>query len=110
MSHETQADEEDEEPYSEEEGSCTEESDLTTLFEREIDALASTVEATEESLDVQDVKDLRELSESMQEGPASIGESHAKLRETTRNRGYQPSSSATFSHIFWFSRVVERFG
>ena len=46
-------------------------------------------------LDVQDVEDLREISESMYEGLATIRETHAKLREKTRNRGYQPSSSAS---------------
>ena len=58
-----------------------------------MDELASVVEELEDTLGVQDVEDLRELSESMYEGLATIKETHAKLREKTRNRGYQPSSS-----------------
>ena len=46
------------------------------------------MEELEDTLDVQDVEDLRELS---------------KLREKTRNRGYQPSSSAS-SHAAFGSR------
>ena len=42
--HETEDHEEDGETNSEEENLCAEESDLTTAFEREINALASTVE------------------------------------------------------------------
>ena len=54
---------------SEEEESCEEESDLPAAFEREMDELASVVEDT---LDVENVEDLRELSESMYEGLATI--------------------------------------
>ena len=83
--------------------SCEEESGLTAAFEREMDELASVVEELEDTLDVQDVEDLRELSESMYEGLATIKETHAKLREKTSNRGYQPSSSAS-SHPAFGSR------
>ena len=69
----------------EEEESCEEESDLTAAFEREMEA--SVVEEQEDTLDVQDVEDLREFSESMCEGLATFRETHAKLREKTRNRG-----------------------
>ena len=93
--HETDAHDAEEDPNSEEEESCEEESDLTAAFEREMDELASVVEGLEDTSDVQDVEDLRELSESMYEGLATIKETHAKLREKTRNRGYQPSSSAS---------------
>ena len=62
----------EEDPNSEEEDSCEEESDLTAAFEREMDELASVVEELEDTLDVQGVKDLRELSESMYEGLATI--------------------------------------
>ena len=68
-----------------------------------MDELASVVEELEDTLDVQDVEDLRELSESMCEGLATIRETHAVLRERTRNRGYQPSSSAS-SHAAFCSR------
>ena len=93
--HETDAHGAEEDPNSEEEVSCEEESDLTAPFEREMDELVSVVEELEDTLDVQDVEDLRELSESMYEGLATIRETHAKLREKTRNRGYQSSSSAS---------------
>ena len=36
----------------------------------------------------------------MYEGLATIRETHAKLRERTRNRGYQPSSSASSHETF----------
>ena len=49
-----------------------------------MDELASVVEELEDNLDVQDVEDLRELSESMYEGLATIRETHAKLREKRR--------------------------
>ena len=88
----TDAHDAEEDPNSDEEESCEEESDLTAAFEREMDELASVVEELRDTLDVQDVEDLRELSESMYEGRATIKETHAKLREKTRNRGYQPSS------------------
>ena len=88
---------------SEEEESGEEETDLTAAFEREMDELASAVEELEDTLDVQDVEDLRELSESMYEGLATIRETHAKLRETTTNRGYQRSSSGS-SHADFGSR------
>ena len=58
------------------------------------------VEELEDTLDVQDVEDLRA---SMYEGLATIKETHAKLREQTRNRGYQPFSSAS-SHTAFGSR------
>ena len=58
------------------------------------------VEELEDTLGVQDVEDLRELSESMSEGLATITETHAQLREKTRNRGYQPSSSASSHAAF----------
>ena len=61
------------------------------------------VEELKDTLDVQDVEDLRELSESKYEGLATIKETHAKLREKKRNRGYQPSSSAS-SHAAFGSR------
>ena len=98
--HETDAHDAEEDQNSEEEESCQEESDLTTAFEREIDELASVVEELEDTLGVQDVEDLRELSESMYEGLATIKETHARLREKTRNRGYQPSSSASSHAVF----------
>ena len=63
--HETDAHDVEEDPNSEEEASCEEESDLTAAFEREMDELASVVEELEDTLDVQDVEDLREFSESM---------------------------------------------
>ena len=75
----------EEDPNSEEEESCEEESDLTTAFEREMDELASVVEELEDILGVQDVEVLRKFSESVYEGPATIRETHAKLREKTRN-------------------------
>ena len=68
-----------------------------------MDELASVVEEREDTLDVQDVEDLREITESMYEGLATICETHAKLREKTRNRGYQPFSSAS-SHTAFGSR------
>ena len=70
--HETDAHDAEEDPNSEEEDSCEEESDLTAAFEREMDELASVVEELEDTLDVQGVKDLREFSESMYEGLATI--------------------------------------
>ena len=64
-----------------------------------MDELASMIEDLEDTVDVQDVEDLREVSESMYEGLATIRETHAKPRET-RNRGYQPSSSASARAAF----------
>ena len=101
--HETDARDTEEDPNSEEEESGEEETDLTAAFEREMDELASVMEEVEDALNVQDVEDLRELSESMYEGLVTIRETHAKLREKTRNRGYQPSSSAS-SHVAFGSR------
>ena len=91
-------------PKSEEEDSCAEQSDITTAFEREMDELASVVDELEGTLDVKDVEDLRELSESMYEGLATIRETHPRLRERPRNRGHQPSSSAS-SHATFGSRA-----
>ena len=85
---------------------CEEESDLTTAFEREMDELVSVVEELEDTLGVQDVEDLREFSESMYEGLATIKETHAKLREKTRNRGYQPFVGSLFSFSFRFMTCV----
>ena len=101
--HKTDARDTEEDPNSEEEESGEEETDLTAAFEREMDELASEVEELEDALDVQDVEDLRELSKSMYGELATIRETHAKLREKTRNRGYQPSSSAS-SHTAFGSR------
>ena len=98
--HETDAHDAEEDPNSEEEESCEEKSDLPRAFEREMDELVSVVEELEDTSDVQDVEDLRELSESMYEGLATIRETHAKLREKTRNRGYQLSSSASSHAAF----------
>ena len=79
--HETDAHDAEEDPNSDEEESCEEESDLTTAFEREMDELASVVEELEDTLDVED---LRERSESMNEG--LLKETHAKLRENEESR------------------------
>ena len=56
--NETDARDEDEDPNSEEEKSCAEESHPTSAFEREVDELASVVEELEDTLDVQDMKDM----------------------------------------------------
>ena len=98
--HKTDARDEEEEPNSEEEESGEEETDLTAAFEREMDELPSVVEELEDTSDAQDVEDLRELSESMNEGFATIRETHAKLWEKMRNRGCQPSSSASSRAAF----------
>ena len=97
---ETDARDTEEELNSEEEESGEEE---TAAFEREMDELASVVEELEDTLDVQNVEDLRHHSESMYERLATIDETRAKLREKTRNRGYQPSSTAS-SHAAFGSR------
>ena len=91
--HETDARDTEEDPNSEKEESGEEETDSTGAFEREM------VEELEGTSDGQDVEDLRELAESMYEGLATIRETHAMLREKTRNRGYQPSSSASQSSL-----------
>ena len=93
------------------------ESDLTAAFEREMDELASVVEELEDTLDVQVVEDLRELSESMYEGLVTTRETHAKLREKTRKRGLPLLTQLSArdrsmrhllqSHRFW-SGVDER--
>ena len=57
-----------------------EETDLTAAFEREMDELASMVGELGDTLDEQDVEDLRELSESMYEGLGTIRETHAKRK------------------------------
>ena len=101
--NETDACDTEEDPNSEEEESGEEETDLTPAFHHEMDDLASVVEDLEDTLDVQDMEDLRELSESMHEGATTICETHATLREKPRNRGYQPSSSAS-SHAAFGSR------
>ena len=58
---------------------------MTTAFKREMDVLASVVEELEDTLGVHDVEDVQEFSESVYEGPATIKETHAKLREKTRS-------------------------
>ena len=98
--HETDAHDAEEIPNSEEEESCEEESDLTAAFHRKMDELVSAVAELGDTLDVQDVEDLRELSDLMYEGLATIKETHATLTEKTRNRGYQPSSSASCHAAF----------
>ena len=89
-------------PKSEEEESGEEETDLTAAFEREMDELATVVEEPEDTLKVQDLEDLRELSESMHEGLATICETHKNEVENEASR-YQPSSSAS-SHAAFNSR------
>ena len=59
--HETDARDTGEDPNSEEDESGEEETDLTAAFEREMDELASVVEELEDTLDVEEVEDLREL-------------------------------------------------
>ena len=103
--HETDAHDAEEEPNSEEEESCEEESDLTTAFEREMDKLASVVEELEDTLDVQDVDDLRELSESMYEGLATIKETHAKLRDNEESR-LPAFLVSLFSRSFRFTTCI----
>ena len=63
--HETDARDPEEDPNSKEEESGEAETDLTVAFEREMDELASVVEELEDTLDAQDVEDLRALSQSM---------------------------------------------
>ena len=104
MAHETDARDTEQDPNSEEEESCEEESGLTAAFEPEIDELASVVQELEDTSDVQDVEDLRELSESMYKGLATIRESHTQSWGRKRgDRGCQPSSSAS-SHAAFGSR------
>ena len=81
--HETDARDAEEDPNSEEEASGEEERDLTEAFEREMDELAPVVEELDDTFDVQDAEDLREVSESMYEGLATIRETHV-LRELTQ--------------------------
>ena len=81
--HETDARDAEEDPNSEEEESGEEERDLTAAFEREMDELAPVVEELDDTFDVQDAEDLREVSESMSEGLATIRETHV-LRELTQ--------------------------
>ena len=100
--HETDAHDAEEDPNSEEEESCEEESDLTTAFKREMDELASVEEELEDTLGVRDVEDLREFSESMYEELATVKETHAKLREKTRNsHAAFGSRHASLSHWPW---------
>ena len=100
--HETDAHDAEEDPNSEEEESCEDESDLTTAFKREMDALASVVEELEDTLGVQEVEDLREFSESMYEELATIKETQAKLREKTRSsHAAFGSRHASLSHWPW---------
>ena len=58
--------------------------DLTTAVEQETGSLAAMVDDLEESLDVQDVENLRELFESMYEGLVTFKETHAKVRDKTK--------------------------
>ena len=71
---------------------------MATTFKREVDALPSVRSGCG--------TDWRELSESMYEGLATIRETHAELRDKTRNRGYQHSSSSSSHSIFGFSFVI----
>ena len=82
---------------------------LTTAFEREMDELASVLEELQDILDVQDVEDLREHSESVYQGLATIKETHKTLREKTKNRGYQPCSSASSRAAFGSTVILEWF-
>ena len=72
--HETDQHDAEEDPNSEEEDSCEDESDLMAAFDGAMDELASVVGELEDTFDVQDVEDLRELSESMYEGLATLKE------------------------------------
>ena len=69
-----------------------------TFHVTEAHALATTVEELEEYLEVQDVADLEELSESMCEGLATIRHTDTQLREKTRSHGY----------VFMKNKTVER--
>ena len=91
---------------SEEEESGEEETDLTVAFESEMDALASVVEELEDTLVVQDVQDLRELSESMHEGLATIRETHAKLREKNEEWRLSAFLVCLLSRSFRFTKVI----
>ena len=102
IAHETDAHDPEEDPNSEEEESCEEESDLAAAFERVMDELAS-VEEVEDTVGVQDVEDLRELSESMYEGLATIKRGIAATSFPCQPRRFQISDvwvqSESPSHI-----------
>ena len=97
--HETDANDAKEDPNSEEEESCEEESDLTTAFEREMDELASVVEELEDTLDVQDVEDLRSASSH-----AAFGSRHASLSGTGRGKG-KTRPKGGCSSLLWHSNL-----
>ena len=75
----------EENPNSEEE-----EPDLTAASGREMDELALVVEELEDKVGVQDVEDVREFSESMHEGLATIRERHTQ--SCGRKRGIEVTS------------------
>ena len=104
--HETDARDTEEDPNTEEVESGEEESDLQAAFEREMDELASVVEELEDTVDVQDVEDLRELAGSMYEGLATIRETHAKLREKTRESRLPAFLVCLLSRSFRFTTAI----
>ena len=87
--HEIDVHDADEDPNFDQEESCEEESDLTAAFESEMDELASVVEELEDTLDC-----------TGRGRSARTFRVHAKLREKTRKRGHQPSSSASCHSAF----------
>ena len=104
--HETDAHDAEEDLNSEEEDSCEEESDLTPAFEREMDELASVPEELDDTSDVQDVDDIRELAESMSQGLATIREAHGKLREENEESPVPAFLVSLFSRSFRFATVI----
>ena len=104
--HDTDAHDAEEDPNSEEEESCEEESDLTAAFEREMDDLASVVEELDDTLGVPAVEDLRERSESMCEGLATLKETHAKVEGENEESRLPAFFVSLFSHSFPFATVI----
>ena len=78
------------------------ESDLTTAFEREMDELASVVAEWEDTLDVRDMEDLREFSESTCEGLAT----RVKVEGGNEEPQIPAFLVSLFSQDLWFASVI----
>eukprot|EP00975_Prorocentrum_lima_P022161 4662731-Prorocentrum_lima.AAC.1 len=66
-----------------------EDGDFSVIFDQELNALAAMVDDCASQLAEDDIEDLRELADHTYEGLVTIKETHAKIREKAKTRGYQ---------------------
>ena len=94
---EEEQDEEQGEPEEEQDYDQDEGEDVSQAFDREMDALAAMVDECADTIDENDLEDLRELTDQTHEGLVTIKETHARLREKAKYRGYQRGGGASSS-------------